>query len=217
MTRFAGEKLDAAGFEKEFGLKSVAENEAYSKGSTTGTKQVGALGTYMTEDDYNRLRNDDKVRDAYASLHGQEAMESKFGDDGISINTLDALFDDLSAGKPAGAGDAAPTEPEPIIYSDKTAKAKAGVAAYDKVIRPYQGDYIMGRKTTNPSDDFMAEYDLQLDNYRQPRDPNEIDGGIFVPSPPEVEVIDFDADQYFSGQRGKPHNQRGFCNPLPCS
>jgi len=209
-SRFAGQKLDAAGFEKEFGLKPVSEDEAYSKGSSTGTKQVGALGTYMTEDDYNRLKNDDKVKEAYAGIYGQEAMEDKFGEDGISINTLDALFDKLSAGKPA---DPAPAQEEQgIVYSDKTAKAKAGVAAYDKVIRPYQGDYIMGRKTTNPSEDFMNEYKLQLDEYRKPRDPNQIDGPVYNPAAEEAAVagvdnigttavdVDFDRDRdlYFS-------------------
>ena len=211
-SRFAGQKLDAAGFEKEFGLKSVSEADAYSKGSSTGTKQVGALGTYLTEDDYNRLKNDDSVWDAYSSVYGEDKMNDKreSNEDGLSINALDALFDKLSADKPAEA--AAPAKEEPVYYSDKTASAKAGEAAYEKVILPYQGDYIMGRKTTNPSDDFMREYQLQLRGYKGPRDPNQIDGPAYSPAAEEAAVagvdnigttavdVDFDRDRdlYFS-------------------
>ena len=70
MSRFAGEKLDAAAFKEQFGLESVPEGKAYSEGSTTGTKQVEGLGTYMTEKDYDRLKNDDKVWDMYSDVYG---------------------------------------------------------------------------------------------------------------------------------------------------
>tara|TARA_Y100000289_G_C3899571_1_gene138433 strand:- start:334 stop:975 length:642 start_codon:yes stop_codon:yes gene_type:complete len=190
LDRFAGQKLDAAGFKKHFGLESVSEGDAYTKGSTTGTKQVGALGTYMTEDDYNRLKNDDLVKEAYAHLHGEEKMKKKFGKDGISINTLDALFDDLSA-DPTKEAPKPAAETVGNTYSDKTAKAKAGVAAFENTILPYQGDYIMGRKDTNPSEDFMNEYVLQLNEYRKPRDPNQIDGPVYNPQSEEAAVAGF--------------------------
>jgi hypothetical protein len=89
---------DESRFSSVFGLKPVSEENAYSKGSTTGTKQVAGLGTYLTEDDYNRLRNSDKVKDAYAEVYGQSAADKKFegNPDGLSINALDALFDKLA-------------------------------------------------------------------------------------------------------------------------
>lgn len=89
---------DESRFGSVFGLKPVSEDEAYSQGSTTGTKQVAGLGTYLSEDDYNRLRNDDKVKDAYAEVYGQSAADKKFegNPDGLSINALDALFDKLA-------------------------------------------------------------------------------------------------------------------------
>ena len=89
---------DESRFSSVFGLKPVSEDEAFSQGSTTGTKQVAGLGTYLSEDDYNRLRNDDKVKDAYAEVYGQSAADKKFegNPDGLSINALDALFDKLA-------------------------------------------------------------------------------------------------------------------------
>lgn len=89
---------DASRFSSVFDLKPVSEEDAYSKGSSTGTKQVAGLGTYLTEDDYKRLRNSDKVKDAYAEVYGQSEADSKFegNPDGLSINALDALFDKLA-------------------------------------------------------------------------------------------------------------------------
>ena len=112
MTRMAG-TFTAEDFKEKFGLESVPENEAYSKGSSTGTKQVGALGTYMTEDDFNRLRNDSEVKSIYADFYGQDEADFKFGKEGVSINTLDALFDKLSVDAPPAA-----EEPEQPILAD---------------------------------------------------------------------------------------------------
>ena len=121
--------FDAAKFKEIFGLKGVSEGKAYSEGSTTGTKQVGALGTYLTEKDYNRLKDSDEVRDAYTALRGEEAAEKKFaGGEGLSINTLDALFDDLSKGAPKESNKK--EKDDPIQYSQEKAQSKAYVDAY---------------------------------------------------------------------------------------
>ncbi len=117
--------FDAAKFKEIFGLKGTSEGKAYSEGSTTGTKQVGALGTYLTEKDYNRLKDSDKVYDAYSALRGEEEAQKKFeGGKGLSINSLDALFDDLSKGAPKEAA-AVDTKPDPIEYSPEKASAEA--------------------------------------------------------------------------------------------
>ena len=129
--------FDAQQFQDVFGLKSVDEGKAYSEGSTTGTKQTGALGTYMTKKDYNRLKNDDKVWDAYASVHGKEAAASKREKGPMSINTLDSLMDDLSA----DAKETAPTPKAPkpkeefVEASPEIVEAKERVKAYEKEMR----------------------------------------------------------------------------------
>ena len=126
--------FDAQQFQDVFGLKSVDEGKAYSEGSTTGTKQTGALGTYMTKKDYNRLKNDDKVWDAYASVHGKEAAASKREKGAMSINTLDSLMDDLSAdAKEASPTPKAPkpkTKEEFVEASPEIVEAKERIAAY---------------------------------------------------------------------------------------
>jgi len=139
-TRMAG-NYNAEDFKNLFGLESVAEGDAYSKGSSTGTKQVGALGTYMTEDDFNRLRNRDDVWDAYGSVYGEDAMKDKRegNEDGLSINALDALFDRLSADAPAA--DPAPEKPilaEGEKFSPQLSQAILETEKYEMEL-PYYG------------------------------------------------------------------------------
>ena len=152
---------DADQFKDVFGLKSVDEGKAYSKGSTTGTKQVGALGTYMTKKDYNRLKNDDKVWDAYASVHGEEAAAAKRDKGPMSINTLDSLMDDLSAGAPTEEAEA-PAEvkkPDFVEASPEITEAKERAAAYTQK-RLNGGFEIFGKRKTDfydPDATFQAQ------------------------------------------------------------
>ena len=118
-------------FRKTFGLEPVEEGEAFSEGSSTGTKQTGALGTYLTEEDFNRERNSDKTWDAYASVYGQEAMQSKRegNEEGLSINAFDSLMDKLS--KDAPAEKATGDTPAQRQLSEPAARAFARSEAYD--------------------------------------------------------------------------------------
>ena len=122
--------FDADKFEEVFGLSTVDEGDAYTGGSSTGTKQVAALGTYMTKKDYNRLKDSDEVWDAYAAINGEDAMEKKRKKGDMSLNTLDALMDDLSAKAPEEEEESAPEEPfEKIAKSEDHLEAEAN---YDK-------------------------------------------------------------------------------------
>ena len=155
MSRFAGEKLNAADFKDIFGLEGVAEDQAYSKGSTTGTKQVGALGTYMTESDYNRLKNDDTVWDAYAAVNGEDAAAAKRegNQDGLSINALDGLFDKLSEGAaapPTTGGDEPTVQPETQAAIDRATAYEADL--------PNFGTDVFGERNTEV---YGYDYDWQ--------------------------------------------------------
>ena len=120
--------FDADKFKEVFGLTTVDEGDAYTKGSSTGSKQVAALGTYMTKQDYNRLKDSDEVWDAYAAINGKKAMEKKREGGDMSINTLDALMDDLSAKAPQD--NAETKEPfQPVEKSEDHLEAEAN---YDK-------------------------------------------------------------------------------------
>lgn len=153
---------DADKFQKEFGLSTVDESEAYSEGSTTGTKQVGALGTYLTKDDYNRLKNDSKVWDAYASVHGSDAMEAKREQGDMSINTLDALMDKLSTKAPDKQTDTGSAKEEPKMeMSPEYAHAKARVQQWtDDVTSGRTGKELFGQAPDSTS--FLDRYKLHL-------------------------------------------------------
>jgi len=140
-------EFGAAEFKGILGLKSVDEDKAYSEGSTTGTKQTGALGTYLTEKDYNRLKDSDQIKGFYADVHGEEAMKEKFADgEGLSINAFDALMDDLSDGQK----DSGFAEPKKVQLSQEAAESKALVDTYDDhVMSGDRTEMIFG---TNPVD-----------------------------------------------------------------
>jgi len=152
----------AEDFEKHFGLSSVSEDKAYSKGSTTGTKQVGQLGTYLSKEDFERNRNSDATWDAYASIYGKDAANDKRegNQDGLSINAFDALMDKLAA--PAKAKEKAQSY-QKTKQSKTLSEAKAGVKTFEEAILPNQGDYITGKKE-NMSQDYLDAYKLNLKN-----------------------------------------------------
>ena len=154
--------FDAAGFKEHFGLESKSEGDAYSKDSSTGTKQVGALGTYMDKKDYNRLKNDDKIWDLYAEVNGQDAADKKRegNQDGLSIDALDGLLDKVSAGK---NDDPKPTEPEaPVSTSPRLAEARARVSQYEEDV--LSGRPVYGKKSfaQNDGPSFLERYKLKL-------------------------------------------------------
>lgn len=160
MSDYKKGSFSAQDFEKHFGLSSVSEDKAYSEGSSSGTKQVDGLGTYLTKDDFERNRNSDSTWNAYASVYGQDAANSKRegNQDGLSINAFDALMDKLAAGKAKEKAQSYKTK-----QSQTLSKAKAGVKTFEEVILPNQGDYITGKKK-NMSQDYLDAYKLNLKN-----------------------------------------------------
>ena len=161
MSDYKQGSFTAEDFEKHFGLSSVSEDKAYSEGSSTGTKQVAGLGTYLTKEDFERNRNSDATWDAYASIYGQDAANSKRegNEDGLSINAYDALMDKLAQGK---AKEKAQSY-QKTKQSKTLSEAKAGVKAFEEIILPNQGDYITGKKE-NMSQDYLDAYKLNLKN-----------------------------------------------------
>jgi len=162
MSRFKEGSFNAEDFEREFGLSSVPKDKAYSKGSSTGTKETGALGTYLTEDDFEKNRNSDATWEAYAAVYGKDKAKSKRegNEDGLSINAFDALMDRLSAKEKAEAYQ----EQNPKVKQSATlSKAKAGAKAYEEKILPNYGDYLFG-KPGQAQKDYLDAYTFNLRN-----------------------------------------------------
>jgi len=148
----------AQDFENVFGLSSVDEDQAYSKGSTTGTKQVGGLGTYLTEDDFKRNRNSDKIWKAYAAIYGEDAARDKRegNPDGLSINALDALYDKLAANVEKPAEEVKKT---PQYYrSEDSARQAAAAKSYRANILPNAGSILFGSKSKGLTADEANDY-----------------------------------------------------------
>ena len=132
MSEEKGGLLDAIQLKKRFDLEKG--NSTFSEGSTTGVKGNAALGEgYLSEDKFNSLRNSDKIWDAYADLHGEEAMQTKRENnpDGLSINALDAVID----AKTKAGGQEKTTEKEPEVeLSPEMQQAKDRVNQWEEAI-----------------------------------------------------------------------------------
>lgn len=166
----------AKDFENVFGLSSVDEDKAYSEGSTTGTKQVGGLGTYLTEDDFNRNRNSDKTWKAYAAVYGEDAARSKreSNPDGLSINALDALYDKLAANieKPADE-----VKNPQFVRSEEGARATAAAKSYRDNILPNVGSILFGSKSQGLTADQANAY--YQNKYKQDIETNFMNDPLF--------------------------------------
>ena len=142
MSRFSAGSMSGEQLMKEFGLQSgsdVGDGFNAGAGATDGdrTKGNAALGNgYLTNETYEKLKGDARVKEAYAAINGQDAADKKFKDGDISINTLDALFDDLTARANTDKAKA----PEPIKekvaikHSPEIQQAKKRVATYENDI-----------------------------------------------------------------------------------
>ena len=173
MSRFAAGSMTGDELIEEFGIQTgsdVGDNFNAAAGATDGnkTKENSSLGGgYLTDETYNKLKGDAKVKEAYAALHGQEAADKKFKDGSISINTMDALFDDLtkaSEEEPA----AAPQAKEDVVLSDRAANAIAYTKAYEDVMLPRQGDYTI-KDDQSVVSDFDTDFKLNLARAKAPQ------------------------------------------------
>ena len=118
-------------------------------------------------------------------------------------NTGDTLND---FGDIAGAlrhewngGDSAPKEPESdtFTYSDKVAKAKANVDAFEETMLPNQGDYLFDRDST-VAQDYADSYKLKLGEYQAPR--NKSDGKLA--NPVNTQALDKDEEDSLTKSMG---------------
>lgn len=175
MSRFSAGSMTGDQLIEEFGLQQggdVGDGFNAGAGATDGNRTKGnkALGDgYLSDKTYNKLKNDSKVKAAYAAINGQEAADKKFSKGGISINTMDALFDDLTkTPQQEEAPVAAPEAPKPIQLSDRAAEAIAYTKAYDDVMLPRQGDYII-KNDQSVINDFNNTYKLNLARAKAPQ------------------------------------------------
>ena len=129
--------FNADDLKNHFGLQDGTAKAGYNAaaGATDGdkAKDNDLLGKgYLSNEKYESLKSDSKIKDAYAAINGQDAADKKFKDGSISINTMDALFDDLTARANTETVAAEPEkERTPIEHSPEVKQAKERVANYE--------------------------------------------------------------------------------------
>ncbi len=172
MSRFSAGSMTGDQLIEEFGLQQgsdVGDGFNASAGATDGnqTKGNSALGDgYLTNETYEKLKSDSKIKSAYAAINGQDAADKKFKDGSISINTMDALFDDLT--QASKQEEQAKEVSKPVVLSDRAAKAIAYTTAYEDVMLPRQGDYVIKNDQSVVSD-FDDEFKLNLARAKAPQ------------------------------------------------
>ena len=179
MSRFSAGSMTGDQLMEEFGIQQGNNPGAgynAAAGATDGnkTKENSALGGgYLTNETYEKLKGDTRVKEAYAAVNGQEAADKKFKDGSISINTMDALFDDLTKAPEEQRAAAAPEAKPPVVLSDRAAQAIAGTKAYENVMLPRQGDYTI-KNDQSVITDFNDNYKLNLARAKapQPQEPS---------------------------------------------
>lgn len=125
------------------------------------TKGNSLLGDgYLSNDNFEKLRNSDEVWDAYAAIEGQAAADKKRegNPDGLSINTLDGLFDNLTA--EADTKEA----PEPIMGKEEIVHSPEIQQAKERVGK-YENDVLSGKTSQQiygGADAFENSYQLNL-------------------------------------------------------
>jgi hypothetical protein len=176
MSRFSAGSMTSDQLIEEFGLQEGSDvgdgfNSAAGATDNNQTKENSALGNgYLTNETYEKLKDDSRVKEAYASINGQEAADKKFKDGSISINTMDALFDDLTkrSEQQQQEQEQAKEPDKPIVLSDRAANAIAYTKAYEDVMLPRQGDYtILNDKSVLR--DFENDFKLNLARAKAPQ------------------------------------------------
>ena len=173
MSRFAAGSMTGDQLIEEFGIQKGSDvgdgfNAASGATDSNQTKENSSLGGgYLTNETYDRLKGDARVKEAYAAVNGQEAADKKFKDGSISINTMDALFDTLTEA-PKEQAPAAPQAQAPVVLSDRAAQAVAGTKTYEDVMLPRQGDYTI-KNDQSVISDFNNTYALNLARAKAPQ------------------------------------------------
>ena len=176
MSRFSAGSMTGDQLIEEFGLQNggdVGDGFNAGAGASDGnqSKSNKALGEgYLTDETYNKLKNDSNLKAAYASINGEAAAEKKFSKGGISINTMDSLFDDLTK-TPEQETEAVapiPEAKEDVVLSDRAANAIAYTKAYEDVMLPRQGDYTI-KDDQSVVSDFNNDFKLNLARAKAPQ------------------------------------------------
>ena len=168
---YSQNSMNADDLKDHFGLQSGSDvgsgfNSASGATDSDKTKGNALLGDgYLTDDNFEELRNSDKVWDAYAAIEGQEAADKKRegNPDGLSINALDGLFDNLTANADPSKAPEPITEKEDIVHSPEIQQAKERVGKYEN-------DILSGKTSQQiygGADKFYEKYKLDLSNNSQ--------------------------------------------------
>ena len=128
-----------------------------------GESKVDDDGEWVTLK--NQSNSDPNVRQEF------EALSNEWKNAGYDVRVQDldnsdgAKWADIAVRK--GPGGKTSEAEVPIQLSDRAAEAKAYTGAYEKVMLPRQGDYVI-KDDQSVINDFDTEYNLQLNKAKQP-------------------------------------------------
>jgi len=109
-----------------------------------------------------KLRNSEKVWKAYAAIEGKAAADEKreSNSDGLSINALDGLLDNLTAKKEEAQETTTEKPKGPIEYSDEIKQAVSRVRSYENDVLSGKTSQEIYGNNNNEENDNKYTFDM---------------------------------------------------------
>ena len=177
--------LDGAALAKKYGLDTSQEGRG--EGHIWGRNADGSE-VYIGKSNMDLASNQDLISNHSKQANSGEIDHSSVPDNLSSFGDIKgAILTEWAGGNAA----AAPTkEKEPVVLSERAAKAKAYTAAYEDVMLPRQGDYVI-KNDQSVVDDFDAQYSLNLKKESQPQTPS-----VLAQAESEADPVEAQAKSY---------------------
>ena len=160
--------MNAEDLKNHFGLQDGSDvgsgfNASAGASDSDKTKGNALLGDgYLTNDQYEKLRNSEKVWKAYAAIEGKAAADEKreSNSDGLSINALDGLLDNLTAKKEEAQETTTEKPKGPIEYSDEIKQAVSRVRSYENDVLSGKTSQEIYGNNNNEENDNKYTFDM---------------------------------------------------------
>lgn len=165
---YSSNSMNADDLKKHFGLQDGSDvgsgfNASAGASDSDKTKGNALLGDgYLTNDQYEKLRNSEKVWKAYAAIEGKAAADEKreSNSDGLSINALDGLLDNLTAKKEEAQETTTEKPKGPIEYSDEIKQAVSRVRSYENDVLSGKTSQEIYGNNNNEENDNKYTFDM---------------------------------------------------------
>jgi len=180
-------ELDGAALAKKYNLDTSKQGRG---GGHIWGRNADGSEVYIGKSNMDMASNEALISNHAKQANSGEVNHSSVPESLSSLGDIKGAILTEWAGGPAAQAQAAPEKTEPIVLSERAAKAKAYTAAYEDVFLPRQGDYVI-KNDQSVVDDFDAQYSLNLKKESQPQTP-----AVLAQAEAEADPVEANAKAY---------------------